>query len=134
MSQAAKNATVKQMNDEVAASDIRKDPSLDQGLATSQTDIADAKLSTAPGKAGSRVLSVGSSQGSSNNAAHRFAREVSETVTGKLREMKWCVLAMITNVALFVFIRYADLGLVVGISHDISSIWETIGTFEGFLQ
>ena len=79
------------------------------------------------GKDGSRVLSVGS-KSSSTTAEHRFAREISETFTWKLREMKWCFLALASNIALLLTIQIFTTGegAVLAIGTDVANTWEGI--------
>ena len=94
----------------------------------SEAEIATANEKPAAGKkvVGSRVLSVGSNA-SSTNGEHRFAREISETFSMKLREMKWCVLALISNVLMIVLVEAMVNGVTVNLSKD------TVQTIEGIV-
>ena len=80
------------------------------------------------GKKGSRVLSHATGA-SSTNGEHRFAREISETFSMKLRDMKWCFMSLITNVALLVAVRFmaADDGI------PIVANKQTIDVLEGII-
>jgi hypothetical protein len=86
-------------------------------------DAADGSPQKAKG--GSRVLSMGS-RTSSNNAEHRFAREISETFTWKLREMKWCLLALVSNILLLAAVDAMKNGAVVSLNKEVASTWEGI--------
>ena len=77
------------------------------------------------GKDGSRVLSVGS-RSSSQTAEHRFAREISETLSSRLREMKWCFLALGANIAMLIAVEQFKAGSVVSLSKDTAATWEGI--------
>ena len=67
-------------------------------------------------KKGSRVLTTGSRGSSGTTAEHRFAREISETFTTRLREMKWCFLALVVNVLMLVAIRFLAKGVEIGLA------------------
>ena len=85
-----------------------------------------AKPVTGKKVVGSRVLTVGSNA-SSSNGEHRFAREISETFSMKLREMKWCLLALISNVLMIVLVE----AMVRGVEIDMNK--ETVQTIEGIV-
>ena len=84
--------------------------------------------SEAASKKGSRVLSHATGA-SSTNAEFRFAREISETFSMKLRDMKWCFLAVLTNVLLLVAIR--SMGTEEGIA--VVANKQTIEVLEGII-
>ena len=60
--------------------------------------------------------SVGSSQNSSQ--AGRNGREISETLSNKFYEMKWCLLALASNIALIIFIANLESGLIIGADEE----------------
>jgi hypothetical protein len=70
-------------------------------------------------------LSVGSNA-SSSNGEHRFAREVSETFSMKLREMKWCLLALISNILMIILVQAMVSGVVIGASKELVQTLEGI--------
>jgi hypothetical protein len=95
--------------------------------ADNQSSLSKEKLSGAPQKkvAGSRVMSV-NSRSSSTGGEHRFAREVSETFTWRLREMKWCFIALISNALLFAAIRAMANGVVIAVNKQLTETLDVI--------
>ena len=76
-------------------------------------------------KNGSRVLSV-NSRSSSSAGEHRFAREISETFTWRLREMKWCFLALISNALLLAAIRAMQEGVIISVNKALAETIDVI--------
>ena len=94
----------------------------------SQANAADEPVEKAEQgtKKGSRVLTTGSRGSSGTTAEHRFAREISETFTIRLREMKWCILALACNVLMLVAVRAMATGVVVNLQINLVQTLEGI--------
>jgi len=86
-----------------------------QDQAPEQTEATPTKGQSAPGKGHSKI-SMGST--GSRAGALRFAREISETLSVKVFEMRWVIFSLIVNSLLIVLVSSLAVGIVVPIPQD----------------
>jgi hypothetical protein len=93
---------------------------------TSPTGAESQKMLEAPGLA-EKKRSKASMASSTGSQSARNGREISETFSNKIYEMKWCLSAIVVNALLLSFVNSLSTGILVDVSQ------KTVGTYGGVL-